>query len=146
MKQAYLLMVVYFILLPQITCAELKVSAGQYELHYNTFPSTFLSTEIANRHQITRSKNRGLISISVIDTSQESPIAVAANIDLKANNILNQNKEIELFKIVEENKAIYYLGSFALNDQEDVNFNITATPIDTDVKLHVKFSREFFTK
>ena len=146
MKQAYLLMVVYFILLPQITFAEQKVSAGQYELHYNTFPSTFLSTEIANRHQITRSKNRGLISISVIDTSQESPIAVAANIDIKANNILNQNKEIELFKIVEENKAIYYLGSFALNDQEDVNFNITATPIDTDVKLHVKFSREFFTK
>ena len=146
MKKAYLILVVYFILLPQITFAEQKVSAGQYELHYNTFPSTFLSTEIANRHQITRSKNRGLISISVIDTSQESPIAVAANIDLKANNILNQNKEIELFKIVEENKAIYYLGSFALNDQEDVNFNITATPIDTDVKLHVKFSREFFTK
>ena len=146
MKKAYLILLVYFILLPQITFAEQKVSAGQYELHYNTFPSTFLSTEIANRHQITRSKNRGLISISVIDTSQESPIAVAANIDLKANNILNQNKEIELFKIVEENKAIYYLGSFALNDQEDVNFNITATPIDTDVKLHVKFSREFFTK
>ena len=145
MKQAYLLMVVYFILFPQLTFAEQKVSAGHYELHYNTFPSTFLSAEIANRHQITRSKNRGLISISVIDTSQEPPTAVAANIELKANNILNQNKEIELFQIVEENKAIYYLGSFALNDQEDVNFKITATPIDSDVKLSVKFSREFFT-
>ena len=126
--------------------AEQKVKAGHYELHYNTFPSTFLAKEIANTYQIVRSKNRGIISVSVLNTRNTPATAVEANVDIQANNLLNQNKEIKLFKIVEENEAVYYLGTFALNNQEDVNFNITAKPIaDEDIELNVKFSREFFT-
>ena len=126
--------------------AEQKVKAGHYELHYNTFPSTFLAKEIANTYQIVRSKNRGIVSISVLNTQTNPPSAVEADVKIQANNLLNQNKEIKMFKIVEENAAVYYLGTFALNDQEDVNFSITATPATApDVDLEVSFSREFFT-
>lgn len=141
--------------MPLLTClllltttsqAEQKVKAGHYELHYNTFPSTFLAKEIANTYQIVRSKNRGIVSISVLDTRVSPPTAVEADVDIQANNLLNQNKEIKIFKIVEENEAVYYLGTFALNDQEDVNFSITAEPTGApDVNLEVSFAREFFT-
>ncbi len=125
--------------------AEQKVTQGDYELHYNTFPSTFLSKDIANTYQIVRSKNRGIISISLLDKSQMPPMAVEADIDLSAKNLLNQTKEVKLIKVTEQNQAVYYLGTFAMNNQEDVNFSITATPTGSDEKIAVKFSREFYT-
>jgi hypothetical protein len=135
-----------FMLLATTSHAEQKVKVGHYELHYNTFPSTFLAKDIANTYQIVRSKNRGIVSVSVLNTSADSPEAVEAEVSIEANNLLNQNKEIKIFKIVEENQAVYYLGTFALNDQEDVNFSISAKPAtDPDVELTVSFAREFFT-
>ncbi len=125
--------------------AEQKVKQGNYELHYNAFPSTFLSKEIANTYQIIRSKNRGIINISVLDTSHTPSKAMEAEIDLVAHNLLNQSKDVKLIKITEENQAVYYLGSFALNNQEDVNFKITATPAGTEETISVQFSREFYT-
>jgi hypothetical protein len=131
--------------LAQNSAAEQKKSQGDFELHYNTFPSTFLSKEVANTHQITRSKNRGIISISVLNTSQTPPKALEADITIVAKNLLNQNKDVKLFKVTEENQAVYYLGTFALNNQEDVNFSISATPTGSDEVINLKFSREFYT-
>jgi len=128
------------------TCwAEQKVKAGDYELHYNTFPSTFLSNDVANANQIQRSKNRGILSISVIDTTQQPAVAVEAEVKVEARNLLNQKKEINFFKIVEENEAVYYLGTFAMNNQEDINFKVSATPMGSETTIEAKFNREFFT-
>lgn len=128
------------------TCwAEQKVKAGDYELHYNTFPSTFLSNDVANANQIQRSKNRGILSISVIDTTQQPAVAVEAEVKVEARNLLNQKKEINFFKIVEENEAVYYLGTFAMNNQEDINFKVSATPKGSETTIEAKFNREFFT-
>ena len=125
--------------------AEQKVSQGDYELHYNTFPSTFLSKEIANAYQIVRSKNRGIISISLLDKSKMPAMAVEGDIVISAKNLLNQTKEVKLIKITEKNQAVYYLGTFALNNQEDVNFSLTAIPSGSEERISVKFSREFYT-
>lgn len=128
------------------TCwAEQKVKAGDYELHYNTFPSTFLSNDVANANQIQRSKNRGILSISVIDTTQQPAVAVEAEVKVEARNLLNQKKEINFFKIVEENEAVYYLGTFAMNNQEDINFKVSATPKGSETTIEAIFNREFFT-
>jgi hypothetical protein len=125
--------------------AEQVVIQGDYELHYNTFPSTFLSKEIANTYQITRSKNRGILSISVMDKSGEEPKAVEADITIEAKNLVHQSKDIKLIKIKEQDEAIYYLGTFALNNEENVNFSIEAKPTGSDTVFQVKFTREFFT-
>jgi len=145
MRLAHIILSVSLLFISQIALAEQKISVGKHDLHYNTFPSTFLSKEVAATYQITRSKNRGILSISVIDTSQTPTIAVEADIEIIARNLLNQNKDVKLTKIVESNTAIYYLGSFSLNDQEDVNFSITAKPKGSEQVLSVEFSREFFT-
>ncbi len=142
---SYHLILTSLFLLASTAHAELKVSKGDFELHYNTFPSTFLSKEITNTYQITRSKNRGVISLSVLNKSLNPPLATEAKIEISAKNLLNQNKEIKLIKITEENKAVYYLGTFALNNQEDVNFSVTATPKNSSTTLEATFSREFYT-
>jgi hypothetical protein len=145
MKKITTLITTLLLMSVQICWAEQKASSGNYELHYNTFPSTFLSKEVANANQIQRSKNRGILSISVIDTTQKPTIAVEADVKVDARNLLNQKKEINFFKITEENKAVYYLGTFAMNNQEDINFKITATPKGSETTIEVKFNREFFT-
>lgn len=139
------LVLIILLSMVSIAHAEQKTIQGDYELHYNTFPSTFLSKEIANTYQITRSKNRGIISLSVLNTKHKPPKALEADIKITAKNLVHQDKDIKLFKIAEENQAIYYLGTFALNNQEDVNFKVTATPMNTDVTIEVQFSREFYT-
>ncbi|MGJ8663214.1 MAG: DUF4426 domain-containing protein [Marinicella sp.] len=139
------LLSLFILLSANCVLAEQKISQGQYELHYNTFPSTFLSKEVANAYQIIRSKNRGIISISVLDTAEMPHKALEAEIKIVAKNLLNQNKDVKLIKITEKNQAVYYLGTFALNNQEDVNFNIQAKPIGSDEEITAKFSREFYT-
>jgi len=145
MKKPSYTLIIFMLFMTHVSWAEQKISVGHYELHYNTFPSTFLSKEIANTYQITRSKSRGILSISVIDKSQEQPIAVESEVKIMAKNLLNQEKEIKFFKIVEGNNAVYYLGTFAMNNQEDINFSLSATPVNSDIELTTKFSREFFT-
>ncbi len=128
-----------------MAAAEQKTTQGDFELHYNTFPSTFLSKEIANTYQITRSKNRGIVSLSVLDKTQSPSIALEAEITIVVKNLLDQNKDVKLIKITEENQAVYYLGTFALNNQEDVHFSINATPKGSEEVISVKFAREFYT-
>lgn len=144
MKKTITLLVSIFILATS-AYAEQKAIKGDYELHYNTFPSTFLSKDIANTYQIIRSKNRGIVSISILKTSETPPKALEAQVEVLAKNLLNQKKDIRLIKITEQNQAVYYLGTFAMNNQEDVNFKITATPKGSDENIQVTFSREFFT-
>ena len=128
-----------------ISQAEQVVIQDNHELHYNTFPSTFLSKEIANTYQITRSKNRGILSISVMDKTGDEAKSVEADIKVEAKNLVHQNKDIQLIKIKEQDEAVYYLGTFALNNEENVNFTIEAQPKGTDTVFLVKFTREFFT-
>ena len=125
--------------------AEQVVIQDNYELHYNTFPSTFLSKEVANTYQITRSKNRGILSISVMDKSGDESKAVEADIHIEAKNLVHQRKDIKLLKIKEQDEAIYYLGTFALNNEENVNFTIEAKPTGSNTVFLVKFTREFYT-
>ncbi len=145
-KSAFYILLVGLLLATSHTSqAEQMVIQGDHELHYNTFPSTFLSKEVANAYQITRSKNRGILSISIMDQSGEKPKAVEANITVDAKNLVHQSKDIKLIKIVEQDEAVYYLGTFALNNQENVNFTINAKPAGSDTVFQVKFTREFFT-
>ena len=63
----------------QTVHAEQKVSQGQYEVHYNTFPATFLDSKVASTYQIKRSKSRGILSITVAVSEIPMEIAAVAN-------------------------------------------------------------------
>lgn len=133
------------IIISQIALSELTVTKGHYELHYNTIPSTFLSKEIATTHQIKRSNNRGVLSITLMDISSEPVKAVEAAINVSAQNILGQKKDIEIKTVKEGNDATYYLALYMINDQESIHFTIEAQPKNSQQIIKHEFSREFFT-
>ncbi|MCF6319570.1 MAG: DUF4426 domain-containing protein [Proteobacteria bacterium] len=140
----YILLIATLIISPSLAKAEQKTTQGDYEVHYSTFPSLSLSKEIANNYQIKRSKSRIIISLTVLNTASEPHTPTKANIKIVAKNLFGQIKPIKLRKIVEQDKAIYYLGYFSISNKENVNFTINIVPQGERKNINLKFSREFF--
>jgi hypothetical protein len=104
----------------------------------------FLSPEVATQYNLTRSKNKAMITISVIknipDTTGE---AVPAKIKVEAADLMQKPKEIVLREIREKN-ALYYIGDFPVIHREIVNFRIEARPEGESNPIRARFSHEFY--
>ena len=134
------------LLISTAAVAEQKVSEGIYEVHYNAFTSTFLPLEVAKAYQIGRSKNRGLLNISVLKNVDGVNVPAKAQVQIKAKNLLGQDKKVDLQEIVESDEAIYYLGKFAITDNEDITFNISVIPEGSNRAIQFKYAKEFFAQ
>lgn len=131
--------------------AEQSVKTGKYEVHYNTFLSTFLTPEVAKAYQIGRSKNKAVLNVSVLDISGEKPQAVEAQVYMRIRNAYGQEKDVTPRKVVEpgdtpDTRAIYYLTTFKVSNREQVNFHIQVKPAGEERPIDIKFSKEFFTE
>ncbi len=124
--------------------AEQKISEGDYEVHYNAFSSTFLSPEVAKSYQIGRSKNRGILNVSVLKKDGQTMRPVEADLKVKISNVLGQNKDYNVEKITEQGDAVYYLVLFSVSHNEDIHFTVDVTPAGAKA-MRVRFSQEFFT-
>ena len=125
--------------------AETTVVKGKYEMHYNVFPSVFLTTDVAKNYQIKRSKNKALINISILKVLNEVRQPTEANVMVEAKNLLGQKPEIKLRKITEGKEAIYYIGMISVNNRETMNFKIKAIPAGSNIGIEAKLSKEFYT-
>lgn len=140
-----MLLIATLITFSSLAMAEQKITQGNHEVHYSTFPSLSLSKEIANSYQINRSKSRIIISLAVINTASQPHSPTKANIKVVAKNLFGQIKPIKLREIIEQDNAIYYLGYFSVSNKENVNFTINILPQGENKNINLKFSREFFT-
>jgi len=118
---------------------------GDYTVHYNAFTSDSLQPSMAKAYGITRSKNRGLVSISILKKSL-SPLGkpVKAKVSAEANNLTGQWKSIPIREI-NDGGAVYYISEFRVAHKEVLTFKITAVPEDSDQELQVKFQQQFYT-
>lgn len=94
--------------------AEQKVTAGDNEIHYIVFPTTFLRPNIAAQYNIPRGQNRALVNVSILDKEGH---ATRADVTGRSRNLLGQNQSLD-FSMVEEGPAIYYLALLNHADEE----------------------------
>jgi len=118
---------------------------GDYTIHFNAFTSDSLQPAMAKAYGITRSKNRGLVSISILKKSL-APLGkpVKASVSAEANNLTGQWKKIPIREI-NDGGAIYYISEFRVAHKEVLTFKISATPEGTSKPLNVKFQQQFYT-
>lgn len=122
-----------------------KVENG-YEVHFNAFSTDFLTKEVAKQYQIGRSKTRGMLNIAVLKQQEgQLSLPVDAKININAQNLYGQNKEVELRKISENDGAIYYIGTFTVSSRETIIFKAKVTPDGSNKVIEIKFDHEFFT-
>ena len=121
---------------PMGILGEQSAEFDDWTIHYSVIPSTFLSKEVAEKHNIVRGKNRALCNITVIDPQgnpQESTVTGSFK------NLLGQDVKLK-FKTVTEAKAVYSIASFKFSEGEKLKFKITVELPDGDET--VEFEQE----
>ena len=120
-------------------------SFGDYIVHFNAQSTTMLPPEVARAAGIRRSNKRAMLSIAVLHQPEESAgVPVSAKVDVQATNLLGQQKTLRMREIREED-AIYYIGEFAISNEEIVNFAVTLSPEGEDASHEFRFQQQFYT-
>jgi hypothetical protein len=119
---------------------------GEYQVHYNAFTSNVLQPAIAKSYGITRSKNRGVLTVSVLQDVMGTPgKPISAGIEGTATNLNGQLKALAIREIREGN-AIYYIGEFPVTNQETLDFNLAVELPGQEAPVTVRFRKQFFTE
>ncbi|MFU2326992.1 DUF4426 domain-containing protein [Pseudomonas sp. NFX98] len=110
---------------------------GDVTVHYNTFNSTFLTPDIAKAAQLNRSKNQGVINISVLKDGKPLTAQVTGTV----KDLTSQSVPLE-FKQITEQGAIYYIAQYPVPQQETRTFDIK---VQTGDKINtINFNQELF--
>ena len=125
--------------------AENAQKFDDYTIHYNAFPSDVLQAKVAKLYKITRSKNRAILTISVVKKDvNPAGVPVKAEVRAKATNLTGQLKNISL-KEVTDDSSVYYISQFHVADKEVMDFTIQVKP-EGKGPYTVKFRQQFFTQ
>ncbi len=132
-----------FALLPhEATAAQFK-DFDNYRIHYNAFSADLLHPEVAQSYGLRRSRYRGVLNITVQEKVGDRYLPVGAEIDTRAANRASQFREIG-FREIREGEAIYYVGEFAVADQEVLNFDVQVQPEGARRPYEFHFRQQFF--
>jgi hypothetical protein len=116
---------------------ERKETFGDVTVHYNTFNSTFLQPDIAKAAELIRSKNQGVINVSVIKDGKP----LVANVTGTVKDLTSQSVPLN-FRQVTEQGAIYYIAQYPVEQQETRTFEINVQNGD---KINtINFNQELF--
>ena len=122
-------------------------SAGQFkdidnlEVHYSSFPSTFLTPEVASTYKIQRSRYSAVINVTVLKKDQEGKPAVAAVLNGQAKNLLGTVKNLS-FREIREGDAIYYIAEIKHANEERFSFSIDVSHNGT--RGSIEFDQTFY--
>lgn len=119
-------------------------TVGEYTVHYNLLNSSFIQPKIATQYGIKRSKNIGMLNISVMKKSDNGEsTAVISNIFGHGASLAGQVKELA-FKEIKEADAIYYIATFSINDRERLSFDLQVQPGKVGKLIPLKFKKQVF--
>lgn len=115
---------------------------GDYIIHFSAQSTDELSPEIARAYNIVRSKNRAMLTVSVVRKSDNG--SVASDVTVKTVNLTGQLKNVTMRRI-DEQDAIYYVGETPVANRETLIFDITVKPTGAAGPSEVRFKRQFYT-
>ena len=115
---------------------------GDHAVHFNAQLTDELSPDIARAYNIVRSKNRAMLTVSVVRDADSA--SVPAKVTVKTVNLTGQLKNVAM-RPIEEQDAIYYIGETPVANRETLIFDITVTPEGAAGSSEVRFKREFYT-
>ena len=118
------------------------IDIGDHVVHYNAQTTDLLSPQVARAIDVVRSKNRAMVTVSVLDKSTGA--SVPAEFTVRTVNLAGQLKNVTM-KRVPEQEAIYYIGTTGIANRETLTFNISITPEGATKASDVSFTREFFS-
>ena len=126
--------------------AENSQTFGDYTVHYNAFNSDVLQPSMAEAYGIVRSKNRGMLTVSIIKKETgTSGRPVRAVVTASASNLTGQFRKFNVREI-DEKSSIYYMSIFHVAHEEMLDFVLEILPEGETQSHTVKFRKQFFTQ
>lgn len=126
--------------------AEQSAGFGEYVVHYNALTTDVLQPDVARRYGLSRSKSQALLNVAVMkNVAGTAAQPTRASVRAHARNLNNQLVNLDM-REVEDQGAIYYLGSTKVEHGDTLTFNIEVTPEGTAQPLRIEFRQEFFTR
>ena len=126
--------------------AENATKIPGYTIHHNAITTDQLTPDVARGYGIQRSRNRGLLNVSVIkDVPGTTGTPVTAAVKATSRNLQGVIRELPM-REVKEGPAVYYLGEFPVEHQETLNFTVHVRPPGETTSYTAELSQEFFTR
>lgn len=126
--------------------AETSQVFGDYTIHYNAFNSDVLQPSMAEAYGIVRSKNRGMLTITIIKKGSEPKgTPVRAKVTASASNLTGQFRKFKIREI-DEKASIYYMSVFHVAHEEMLDFVLQVLPEGETQAYTVKFRQQFYTQ
>lgn len=120
---------------------------GDYVVHFNAQSTAELPPEVARGYNITRSKNRAMLNVTIIRKEQGTiGRPVTGSVSARATNLTGQLKTVEMREIVEDGgAAVYYIGETQVANGETLIYTIDVTPINENSRFSATYKKQFFT-
>ena len=120
---------------------------GNYIIHINALTTDQLPTEVARGYNISRSKNRAMVNVSVREKQADGETPITAYINVVAKNLSSQQKNVDIREIKESDPvAIYYIGELPVSHEENITFELDVTPAGATKPLLLSYSQQFYTE
>lgn len=124
--------------------AEQSKDIGDAVVYYNAVNTDFFDPNIAKLYGIKRSKNRALLTITVLEKRMGvASKTTKADVEATAINLSNQITDLNMREIA-DGDAIYYISEFPVSNKETFDFTVNVKPKGGNSHI-VKFRQTFFT-
>ena len=108
-------------LVAAVAHAEQFKQFGAWQVHYIAFNATTLSAEIAERYDLVRGRNKGLLNVSAIGPSGRGE---RAEVSGHFVNLLGQTVKLD-FREIDDRGTVYYLAAFDFDHAEALRFKVS---------------------
>lgn len=135
----------FLALLSASAAAEME-KFGNFEVNYNVITTDSLVPVIAKAYGIERSPRRGMLTVSVTEPSAGGVSRhIGAAVEV---SIVNQFAQVMPLKMrsINEGKAIYYLGDFALAPPDYLRFSLSIGGPELGKTLKIDFQKNFLVQ
>lgn len=140
------LLFAFILAIPTWATAENSTSLDGFTVHHNAFSADTLTPQVASAIGIHRSKYHGLLNVSVI---KEIPGTAGTSVPAQVHAeilLLNGQKSLLAMREIHDGGAIYYIGSFPIENAQTIDFAIKVKPLGSDKSVDIRMEQEFFTE
>lgn len=119
---------------------------GEYTVHYNTLSTDMLPAEVASAYAITRSRNRGMLNITVVEDAEAGGPGTPIRARVTAatvHTLTNRYREVSMREIT-DGEAVYYIGTFPIRDEDRFQFQVNVQPRDSEQSWQLRFDKQFY--
>ena len=132
------------LLTTQAVVAEQSIETDRYVIHYNAFNSSIVAPEVAQKHNLQRSRYTAMLNVAVSEKQPDgTQTAVSAVLSGQVANLMQQTQQIS-FTPIKEEKALYYIGTFTFGNEEVMHVSIDVQPDPNQTATTIRFDQKFY--